>query len=227
MDPNKPNDGDVPIGELLVLCGQGCSVTSCLFTNCFGCTSEGMCLCLRWEMKGCRPVYGKNEHKTCCVLCQSSNECVVPQTCVLVQQQCFCLDTRCAVPCIKEMPCICTGVPFCVCCVNYQLKPACCKKWKELLPPDQLSSSSSVGGVNNVINVVEQLPPVTVQMVRQQPVLQQQYVVQQQQPRMLMVAMPQGTVAGQMITIQTPTGQQLNVTIPQGIMPGNNFQVQY
>jgi hypothetical protein len=229
MDPNTPNDGDVPVGELRVLIGNGCGVTSCLCNkHCIGCTSEGMVTCLRWEAKGCRPVYGKNVHQTCCVLCNGGAECVKPQTCCLLQQQFCCLDSRCALPCTKEVPCICTGLPGCVCCVNYKMQFGCCKKWNELIPQEELTPSmqGSGGGNTTIINVVEQHPPQPVMMVRQ-PVVQQQYVVAQQQPQMLMVTVPQGVMVGQMITVQTPTGQQLQVQVPQGVFPGQQFQVQY
>ena len=250
------DDGDVPVGELLVICGQVCGVTSCLFTNCLGCTSEGMCLFLRWETKGCRPVYGKfedgeNEHKTCCILCSGTSECVQPQTCCLFQQQCFCLDSRCAFPCTKEMPCIFSLLPFCVCGADWKMQPGCCKKIKDIIPEEKLISHHGKERAPAIVNVTTNNAPVQQQMVRgsvgsvqQQPVINQ-YVVQQQppvmmmqqppvmmmqqqqQPRMLMVTVPQGVMAGQQMQVMAPNGQALSVTVPAGVMFGGQFQVAY
>jgi hypothetical protein len=161
QNQTETEEGAVSTGELTVVCGYCCGITSLLCTNCIGCTSEGMALCLRWECKGCRRVKQKNAHKTCCILCQGGQECVVPQTCCLVQQQFFCLDQRCAFPSTKEAPCIVTVLPGCTLCVAYKPKVACCKKLK-VLTPDNFTAPAPAEGTTIV--VIQQPPQV--QMVR-------------------------------------------------------------
>ena len=160
QNPNKTEEGAVSTGELIVVCGYCCGITSLLCSDCIGCTSEGMALCWRWECKGCRRVTQQNSHKTCCILCHGGQECVVPQTCCLVQQQCFCLDMRCAFPCTKETPCLFTALG-CTLCVAYKPKLACCKKLK-VLTPDNFAMPAPAEGTTIV--VIQQPPQV--QMVR-------------------------------------------------------------
>jgi hypothetical protein len=242
---NNLEEGGLPIGELLIIDGKCCAVSSCIFTkHCIGFTSEGMVLCTRFECKGCRPVFGKNENKTCCILCQGSNECVVPQTCCLVQQQCFCLDSRIAFPCTKDVPCIFTCLPGCTVCVNWKMNIACCKKFKDFPELAGQQQTNKEQPPSQVIMVRDTPPPQPqpqpqIMMVQQpqQPIIMVQqpqpqvfnsnsYVVQQQ-PRTMLVTVPLGVLSGQMLTVTSPEGLTFQVQVPAGVVGGQQFQAQY
>merc|ERR1712224_64294 len=62
----------------------------------------------------------------CLVCCDGGKYCVMPSTCVQLQQQVFCLDARASFPCSEKVPCMCTALPGMLLFVNYGFNFGCC-----------------------------------------------------------------------------------------------------
>lgn len=54
---------------------------------------------------------------------------MMPSTCIQMQSQFCCMDTRCAFPCTSDVPMMCTCFPFCTICP----KPKCCAQVKDIV----------------------------------------------------------------------------------------------
>lgn len=62
-----------------------------------------------------------------------STYCVKPTRCCEGEEQCCCLHYRCAFPCTKDVPCMFTLLPFCVC----YPKVKCCASMAAIFPPKE------------------------------------------------------------------------------------------
>eukprot|EP01033_Poteriospumella_lacustris_P008415 gene8415-gene9163 len=100
-----------------------CSISSLYmrFPGCISCYEKTTCCCFEAETVCCRVMTcSSNRRKdTLCMVFEKANCYMVwPTTIIKSISQCMFLDTRCAIPCDKEIPFICMPLPFCTCCVN-------------------------------------------------------------------------------------------------------------
>ncbi len=91
---------DVDVGALRVIAACCCSTTSlyCATPNCIGMQNSGNILCIEGDCRACKPATnreGQEERKVYCILLDSDCVCLPPTSCIGMQQQCFCLDSRC------------------------------------------------------------------------------------------------------------------------------------
>jgi hypothetical protein len=143
--------GGVNTGDLKPVQACCCSINSCycVWPDCFGCTSEGIFLCIEEETKCCKCVdAGSNEDKKCCILQEAGVYCVQPTTCCQSTSQCFCTDSRCAFPCTEKVPCMFTLLPFCVVYPGF----GCCKTIAELMPEKYGEEAAAATNVTVVVN---------------------------------------------------------------------------
>ena len=135
-----------PLKSLIPFSACCCSIHSCFFDAppCFGCQDQTTCLCLRSNTRCCK-VASKEELETAkryCICQEGGTFIVIPRTCLKGQDQCFCLENRCAFPCDRDVPCLFT-VCFITCFYNY--------KW-------QFEVLKSMGEIDPNI-VIEDTPP--------------------------------------------------------------------
>ena len=97
--------------------------------KCWGCSSEFRVLCFQSKAIGCKPVHGNDD--LCCICQEGSCNCVPIRTCCKGKQQCFCLDTRFALPCDEDIPCMFTILGLTLC-FKYACTPKCCVKISDL-----------------------------------------------------------------------------------------------
>jgi len=119
------------VNDLLVFQACCCNITgvTCKYPECWGFGVDGICLCIKSNCVVCKLMdERKNDEGKMFTCTEGGLFCVKPTTCCQFQEQCCCLDTRCALPCTNDVPMICTLLP---CCVVY---PACgcCKKVKDI-----------------------------------------------------------------------------------------------
>merc|ERR1719331_1114130 len=90
----------------------------------------GVCCCVKQDLQCCRLMdERKNEEGRLCLCSEGGCFLVKPTTCVHFQDQCCCLDSRCALPPNHpDVPCLCTLLP---CCSVYP-KVACFPKVRNL-----------------------------------------------------------------------------------------------
>ena len=143
--PRALKAGEVDPSDLVVVGGCCCYLESCLFRwpSCCGHYLKGECCCLEAEQVCCKPAVVENE---CCVLWQSGCTAKNPDTlCKGVSQWC-CYDLRCALPPVKEeVPCV-IAYCFVVCCVNNQVRCACCKTLGDIVQEPLLQKHKSGQG---------------------------------------------------------------------------------
>lgn len=138
---------DVPVDKIRVCSAMCCSICGLFLQmpQCLGGKCSGSCLCLQIEESCCKIIGAENEDKICCVCCDGGTYCVKPKTCVEMQEQFFCIDSRCAFPCTEQVPCICTLLPGCVVCASKKVKIACCPLVGEVSPQTQIQAISAPG----------------------------------------------------------------------------------
>ena len=105
--------------------GGGCFLTSfyMLWPQCFGLYGNMTIGCFEIEYKTCKISARPTDW---CILCNLGCLVVAPKTCLKSVSQCCCIDTRCAIPCHAEMPCLlnCFGIN---CIYQYGCSCHCCK----------------------------------------------------------------------------------------------------
>jgi len=119
----------------LLVCSACCCAISSLYTkwpNCCGCYVLSDYCCVSQEGVCCKPVAA--EPGDCCMCQQVTCKIIWPKTCCEGVQQTFCLDSRCAFPCNKDVPCL-LNVCFLTCCYNWACMCKCCAKVKDFSPP--------------------------------------------------------------------------------------------
>jgi hypothetical protein len=131
------NDGSGNLDDAIPCSACLCSISSCYFSfpACLSCYDKATCLCCETEAACCRLLCCEQNRKkeTLCIIFEKTNLfCMWPTTCSKVTSQLCCLDTRCAFPCDKDVPCLCMPLPFCTCCVNFQCNISCCKSVAQL-----------------------------------------------------------------------------------------------
>ena len=108
MDPRAssplPEEATVHVLSVAEIGARG-GCDACYFKSpdCIGWYSKGACVCAEIEWACCKP--GKEEGSMC-ICAKGELEFVQPTTCVKLTCQECCLDSRCAVPCDDEVPCI-------------------------------------------------------------------------------------------------------------------------
>mmetsp|Transcript_45867 Transcript_45867/g.106623 ORF Transcript_45867/g.106623 Transcript_45867/m.106623 type:complete len:151 (+) Transcript_45867:97-549(+) len=135
--PQVRDETDVEVGELIPCAACCCDICSCICScpQAMGVKWECVLCCLQSEEVCCKCLDSNlNEDGKCCLCCRGEANCVKVQTCCQMQSQFCCVESRCAFPCTKQVPCIFTFLPFCVCCANYSFKIACCSKVKNFMP---------------------------------------------------------------------------------------------
>ena len=50
---------------------------------------------------------------------------------------CLCVDSRCALPCDEDVPCVYSYLPFCTICIKGRLRLACCQTFGQLTGNDR------------------------------------------------------------------------------------------
>lgn len=95
-----------------------CSISSCYldFPACIGGQDESNCLCLRTSTKWCKPV---TDPKKLMICNEGGYYVTYPRTCIKGFDQFFCLESRCALPCDEEVPCM---ISFCFLTCFYDFK---------------------------------------------------------------------------------------------------------
>lgn len=136
---------DVPVEKIRVVSAMCCSICGLFLKmpECLGGKCQGMCLCFQCEESCCKVIRAKNEDNICCVCFDGGTYCIMPKTCVEMQQQFFCIDSRCAFPCTKTVPCICTCLPGLVVCASKEIKIACCPLVGDILPQTKVEYIAS------------------------------------------------------------------------------------
>lgn len=111
--------------------GECCLFASCYtkMPECLGCHTESECLCLEMKGIGCKPQSG--QPKLCCICCEGSYNIIPPTTCIKGTSQVCCADTRCALPCDEDVPCI-FNVCFITCCYKFKCVPKVCANFNAL-----------------------------------------------------------------------------------------------
>lgn len=112
----------VDIEKLMPCMALGCTLASFYpdWPECIGFKSEGICICCEIDVAGCK--VGNKPRDDVLVVCfAGSYYCVKPTTCCKLQNQCFCIDGRAALPCDEDhTPMMCT-----ICCIT------CCMSKKK------------------------------------------------------------------------------------------------
>ena len=100
-----------------------CTILSCYvaFPQCIGCYSKGVFTCIETESVACKPSVVEG---SLCKLLSSEVELVKPVTCVKCAAQECCIDSRCALPCDSEVPCMISFLGLTIA-KDYQPKCAC------------------------------------------------------------------------------------------------------
>eukprot|EP00930_Biecheleria_cincta_P035216 TRINITY_DN24234_c0_g1_i1.p1 TRINITY_DN24234_c0_g1~~TRINITY_DN24234_c0_g1_i1.p1 ORF type:complete len:293 (-),score=42.97 TRINITY_DN24234_c0_g1_i1:252-1130(-) len=138
---------DVPVENIKVCSAMCCSICGFFLKmpECLGGKCQGVCLCCQIEESCCKVIKAENEDKICCVCCDGGSYLVIPKTCVEMQEQFFCIDSRCAFPCTDNVPCICTCLPGCVVCASKEVKIACCPLVGDISPKTKVHAMTSPG----------------------------------------------------------------------------------
>jgi len=145
------------VGALKPFSACCCMISSCFleWPNCIGCEGEGEMLCIEGSWKALKTMDANadgNEDSRCCACLEAGVYCIKPKTCIQLQQQYFCMDVRCSLPCNKqEVPCLCTWLPCCVLFADWKFKFGCCKQIHELI--DGIEENGEASGVDVVVNV--------------------------------------------------------------------------
>lgn len=122
-----------PVGDLTVCDAMCCMITGWDFTwpQCWGCGLDGVFICCKTNTVCCKLMDERKSEDGKMFTCMDGGCFLVqPKTCCQLQDQCCCLDSRCAFPCTEQVPLICTCLP---CCVLYP-KVGCCLKVKDIKP---------------------------------------------------------------------------------------------
>jgi len=139
-----------PKEDLTPCAALGCIIYSChCAEGCFGCTQEAECLCIRSSCVGCKPV--RDDQKTgskqdiCFTCSESTGECMDHLACCSGIQGCCCLDSRFALPCSEEVPCIFSlfGLTLCY---KYGCAVHCCAKIGAMEAKKNGGAAPSYGG---------------------------------------------------------------------------------
>jgi hypothetical protein len=129
---NIPTSGKSIVTSEVVPCSAClCSISSLYlrFPGCISCYEKTTCCCFETESVCCRIMTCSSNRKkeTLCMVFEKSNFYIVwPTTFIKSISQCMLFDSRCAIPCDSEVPCICMMLPFCTCCVNCKPRCECC-----------------------------------------------------------------------------------------------------
>jgi hypothetical protein len=104
-----------------------CCFINSLYTdtvNCWGCSTGGQLLCFDCDFVGLKR--SKEPGKICNIL-SGHLDCIVPKSCCQFTSQILCLDSRAALPCTDEVPCM---INFFGLTLAYKKKfiPGCCMK---------------------------------------------------------------------------------------------------
>ncbi|CAD7968633.1 unnamed protein product [Amoebophrya sp. A120] len=122
--------------EDLVPCnGSICAITSlyCAFPACIGCQADGTLLFIQQRQACCKPLDCKDENKRFCAVVEQQRYWKIPQEILECKNQCFCLDSRCAIPCNDEVPCLLNSCGL-NCMADFKPACGCCKKIGDLIP---------------------------------------------------------------------------------------------
>jgi hypothetical protein len=155
---------DIDVGRLRPITGCLCGIQSLYldWPACLGCVAHQECLCLKGQLKACKI---SKEVGQCCILIEQKYVLKKPETCIQAQQQCFCVDQRCALPCTDEVPCI-FNILGLTCCMQKKCKVKCCATLSDIDP--NYSHTETV----TLQTTVHQQPMVVVQQVSQPYVVQ-------------------------------------------------------
>jgi hypothetical protein len=119
------------ISELIPFSACCCSVSSCFckFPDCIGVETSGTLVCFNVDAVCCRCV--SDDPQVCCVIQRCDWLLVNIRTCLECRSQVCCCDSRCALPCDDNVPCL-FGMFFLICCQGFHCAPHCMKKLPEL-----------------------------------------------------------------------------------------------
>lgn len=136
-DPKGTSGTAIPIGDIRVCSACCCAICGCNCDpqECFGCSESGRLCCCLLNQRYCKCENSKGEDGVDKCFTWSDGGCyiVMPNSCCEAVVQTCCLDSRCALPCTEDVPCICTILPFCTCLANYAVKVDCCKQVHDLI----------------------------------------------------------------------------------------------
>lgn len=119
-------------GDLAPFCGAACCITSffCKWPDCLGIQMSQECLWFKQDALLCKCGSFLHDREVC--ICQRWNcACVRCEYCLKQQNQCFCLDIRCALPNTPEIPCL-LNIAGLNLCYTWSCKTGCCKKLSEI-----------------------------------------------------------------------------------------------
>mmetsp|Transcript_62591 Transcript_62591/g.141202 ORF Transcript_62591/g.141202 Transcript_62591/m.141202 type:complete len:148 (+) Transcript_62591:71-514(+) len=128
---------EVHVADVVVCAACCCCIESLYYKmpQCCGAKVQGLVLCTQADATCCKCLNpNNNPDKKCCVLFEGGGYCVRPSTCCMGQSQCFCSDTRFALPPNDKVPCVCTLCPCLVLFADCGFKPGCMKRLGELVP---------------------------------------------------------------------------------------------
>eukprot|EP01032_Pedospumella_encystans_P009523 gene9523-11201_t len=103
-----PASSKIPVLELIPYCGCVCCVTSLYteFPDCIGCAGSRICLCCYSEYSALKlPMDGD---PVWCHWDKGRTYCAPSSTFCMNRGQCFCCDTRCALPMTDDIPVLIT-----------------------------------------------------------------------------------------------------------------------
>lgn len=126
----------------------------CCLESCF-CDCPACCSCVRQETFLCCHIeylcyrgtcnkLGQEKDGLCCVVQKQSIYLEDLKTCWKGHAQCCCADSRCAVPCDADVPCVLYGLPCCSLCIEYKCDMRCCPSVGNILD----TTRQNYGAVN-------------------------------------------------------------------------------
>eukprot|EP00929_Paragymnodinium_shiwhaense_P003715 TRINITY_DN10432_c0_g1_i1.p1 TRINITY_DN10432_c0_g1~~TRINITY_DN10432_c0_g1_i1.p1 ORF type:complete len:169 (+),score=41.99 TRINITY_DN10432_c0_g1_i1:74-580(+) len=147
---------EVLLKDLRVWFGGCCAIYSlyCNFPEALGCKGNCEVCCFQCEETMCKCLDpSTNRQKVCVVCCDGRSNCIMPKTCLSIQEQICCFDCRCALPCTEEVPCLLNlcGIN---CCADKECRCSfCCQTVGELVPRLDDTHQSHAAKVANVVPV--------------------------------------------------------------------------
>lgn len=119
---------DIRVASGLCCCINGCS---CKWPDCWGCGVDGVLCCIQSNAVCCKIMDERKNEDQKMFICQEGGFfCKKPNTCCQMRSQFCCCDSRGALPCTEEVPCIFTCLPGC----SVYPKFGCCAKVGDLVP---------------------------------------------------------------------------------------------
>lgn len=127
---------DVPVEELRPCCANCCTIHSFFlgFPSCIGFSGTCKILCCNQKYVCCKFLDCKDDDKRCMAVQVGATYLVLPQTCIECTRQDCCVESRCAFPCTKNVPCLVSFLGI-TCCADFGCKFAPpCTRLGDIIP---------------------------------------------------------------------------------------------